>query len=102
MNRNIVVVPASTTAKTTLLLPVLRAKNGLTGFVGRSWVRVLFHTLRNRDHILAIWLVVEGTVGNIAGTVANKLSSSPRVGSGVVRALRKVMRYFAANVGERT
>ena len=95
MNRNIVVVPASTTANTTLLLPVLRAKNGLTGFVGRSWVRVLFHTLRNCDHILAIWLVVEGTV-------ANNLSSSSKVGSGVVRALREVMRYFAANIGERT
>ena len=92
MNRNMVVVPASTTAKTTLRLPDLRAKNGLTGFAKCPWARFLFHTLRTRDQILSIWPTIE-KVGDIEGTVANKLSSSPKVGNGVVRALPKAMKY---------
>ena len=91
-NRNMVVVPASTTAKTTLRLPDLRAKNGLTGFAKRSGVWFLFHTLCTRDHILIIWPAV-GAVEDAKGTVANKPSSSHKVGSGVIRALPKGIRY---------
>ena len=94
MNRNMVVVPASTTAKTTLRLPDLRAKNGLTGFAKYPGFRFLFHTLCTRDHILPIWPAIEAIgVGDIEGTVANKLSSSLKVGNGVVRALPKAMKY---------
>ena len=92
MNRNMLVVPASTTAKTTLRLPDLRAKNGLTGFAKRSGVCFLLHTLCTRDHILTIWPVV-GAVGDIGGMVANKFSSSTKVGNGVILALPKVVRY---------
>lgn len=88
-----VVVPASTIAKTTLRLPDLRARNGLTGFAECAGLRFLFHALCTRDHILARWLVVE-EVEDIDGTVANRLSSSRKVGSGVVRALPRVMKYF--------
>ena len=89
MNRNMVVVPASTTAKTTLRLPDLRAKNGLTGFAKCSGVCFLFHTLCTRDHILTIWPAV-GAVEDIGGTVANKFSSSPKVGNGVILALPRL------------
>ena len=89
-----VVVPASTTAKTTLRLPDLRAKNGLTGFAKCPGVCFLFHILATCDQILPIWPVIEAVgVGDIEGTVANKLSSSPKVGNGVVRALPKTMKY---------
>jgi hypothetical protein len=87
-----VVVPASTMAKTTLRLPDLRARNGLMRFAECSEFCFPFHTLRRRDHMLASWLVVEAAVEDIGGTVANKLSSSPRVGSEVVRALPEVIR----------
>lgn len=92
MNRNMVVVPASATAKTTLRLPDLRAKNGLTGFAKYPGVCFLFHTLCTRDQIFPIWPAIEA-VGDIEGTVANRLSSSPKVGNGVVRALPKAMKY---------
>lgn len=93
MNRNIVVVPASITAKTMLRFPDLRARNGLTGFGGCSGTCFLFHILCRRDHILAIWLVIEVAFEDIGGTVANKISSSSKVGSGVVLALPKDIRY---------
>jgi hypothetical protein len=88
-----VVVPASTTAKITLRLPDLRAKNGLTGFVGCFEVCSRIHAPRRRDHILAIWLVVEPTIGDVKGTIENKLSSSLKVGREVVRALPKSISY---------
>jgi len=95
------VVPASTIANTTLRLPDLRAKKGLTVFAGGLGVFLLFQTLCKRSHILSIWLIVDA-VEDIMGTVANTFSSSPKVGSGVVRALLKVRKVHSNIRGELT